>query len=84
MLTSSAVNEPRVKVVAILDFIFSSFYSERCRPGQYYSRDEERCVACPRDSYQPMAGQNFCIDCPGDTQTDGEGATSSTECKGCY
>jgi hypothetical protein len=54
---------------------------ERCRPGQYYSSIEERCVLCPRDSYQPVAGQNFCIDCPGYTQTDSTGAISSAQCK---
>jgi len=39
-------------------------------------------VACARDSYQPLSGQNFCVDCPGDTQTDAEAATDSSQCKG--
>jgi len=56
--------------------------TEHCQPGQFYSRDDERCMSCPRDSYQPIAGQNFCIDCPGYTQTDTNGANSSSQCKG--
>ena len=55
---------------------------EHCQPGQFYSRDDEKCVSCPRNSYQPIAGQNFCIDCPGYTQTDIDGANSSLQCKG--
>ena len=57
-------------------------HSERCEPGQFYSRERERCELCPRDSYQPIAGQNFCIDCPGYTQTDTNGANSTSQCKG--
>ena len=56
--------------------------AEHCEPGEFYSRDDERCVSCPRDSYQPIAGQNFCVDCPGYTQTDTDGANSSLQCKG--
>ena len=57
-------------------------YIVHCDAGEFYSRSEERCVPCARDSYQPLAGQNFCVDCPGDTQTDVEGAAHSSLCKG--
>ena len=56
--------------------------TDRCSAGLYYSRTEERCRPCARDSYQPLPGQNFCVDCPGDTQTDTEGAVASSQCKG--
>lgn len=55
--------------------------SEKCQTGHFYSKDEQRCMPCPRDTYQPVGGQNFCIDCPGYTQTDADGATSSLNCK---
>jgi len=60
----------------------SLWRADHCVTGEFYSRSEERCLPCARDSYQPLSGQNFCVDCPGDTQTDSEGAVHSSQCKG--
>ncbi|XP_013414319.1 signal peptide, CUB and EGF-like domain-containing protein 1 isoform X2 [Lingula anatina] len=53
----------------------------KCPPGQHYDLSQERCVHCPKGTYQPAYGQNYCMDCPGDTSTDHQGAVDSSECK---
>lgn len=54
---------------------------ETCSEGTYYKLDEQICRTCPRGSYQLEPNQMFCHQCPGDTTTDVEGATSIVQCK---
>ena len=55
---------------------------EKCKPGWYYEKVKESCVMCPKNTYQPQAGQDVCFSCPGNTETDSEGATNTSFCKG--
>lgn len=55
--------------------------AEACRPGNYYDREGQRCRPCPSNTYQPIARQDYCISCPGQTETDDVGSTDITECK---
>ena len=55
--------------------------SVKCAAGEFYVENLRECQLCPRNSYQPNEGQNFCYRCPGTTVSDDEGATSSSLCK---
>lgn len=67
-----------LKVVCVLRMCLK----ERCRPGSYYDKVKGECVLCAKNTYQPQSGQDVCFRCPGNTETDGEGATNSSFCKG--
>ncbi|XP_035671935.1 signal peptide, CUB and EGF-like domain-containing protein 1 isoform X8 [Branchiostoma floridae] len=54
---------------------------ESCSAGQYYNVQAGQCHRCPHGFYQPRAGQNFCVRCPGNTTTDFDGSTNENECK---
>lgn len=47
-----------------------------CLPGASIGKDEDSCK-CPKDSYMTATG---CVPCPGNTRTQGRGATSITQC----
>ena len=53
----------------------------RCPPGQYFSEERQICRICPKNKYQGSPGENYCIDCPGNTTTDEPGATNASACK---
>ncbi|KAK2153976.1 hypothetical protein LSH36_280g02006 [Paralvinella palmiformis] len=53
----------------------------KCKPGEFYNKETKICSICPKDTYQPSPGQDYCIDCPGHTKTDYSGATNSSQCK---
>ena len=53
----------------------------RCPPGQFFYYDRQICRICPRNKYQGLPGENFCLDCPGNTTTDAPGATNASACK---
>jgi len=55
--------------------------TERCMAGQYFVRERGQCVDCPRGTYQRLAGQDFCVQCPADTTTDHLAAVCVTQCK---
>uniref|UniRef100_A0A3B5L0J9 Signal peptide, CUB and EGF-like domain-containing protein 1 n=1 Tax=Xiphophorus couchianus TaxID=32473 RepID=A0A3B5L0J9_9TELE len=52
-----------------------------CAPGHYYNSSTHRCIRCPAGTYQSEFGQNYCINCPGNTTTDFDGATNVSHCK---
>ncbi|XP_071100051.1 signal peptide, CUB and EGF-like domain-containing protein 1 isoform X2 [Haliotis cracherodii] len=52
-----------------------------CQAGHFYNATVHQCQICPRGSYQPRSGHNYCIACPGSTTTDTPGSTSSDNCK---
>ncbi|ELU05576.1 hypothetical protein CAPTEDRAFT_195741 [Capitella teleta] len=52
-----------------------------CSPGSYFKHAEQKCRPCPQNTFQPEAGQDFCIHCPGNTTTDSTGAIDGSECK---
>jgi len=53
-----------------------------CVAGTFLStiNDKAECLKCPKGKYQPEALQKTCIDCPENTSTNEEGATSIKEC----
>ncbi|GIY78491.1 fibrillin 1, partial [Caerostris darwini] len=53
-------------------------YSCSCRAG-YISYNGFKCEGCRKNSYQSVTDAS-CIDCPPDSQTDGEGKTSVRDC----
>ncbi|GIY23897.1 sushi, von Willebrand factor type A, EGF and pentraxin domain-containing protein 1 [Caerostris darwini] len=53
-------------------------YSCSCRAG-YISYDGFKCEGCRKNSYKSVTDAS-CIDCPSDSQTDGEGKTSVRDC----
>ena len=55
--------------------------SETCSPGKYFVRERRQCVECPRGTYQPQTGQDFCVQCPAETTTDNQAAVSALQCK---
>uniref|UniRef100_A0A6Q2YLR2 Signal peptide, CUB and EGF-like domain-containing protein 2 n=1 Tax=Esox lucius TaxID=8010 RepID=A0A6Q2YLR2_ESOLU len=52
-----------------------------CAPGHHYNSSNHRCIRCPAGTYQSEFGQNYCINCPGNTTTDFDGATNVSHCK---
>ncbi|CAH1786874.1 unnamed protein product [Owenia fusiformis] len=58
---------------------------ETCKPGYFYSNQHSnqrpQCLKCPKSTYQSEYGQNYCVQCPGKTTTDSDGARNSSECK---
>ncbi|XP_076132837.1 signal peptide, CUB and EGF-like domain-containing protein 3 [Alosa pseudoharengus] len=52
-----------------------------CSPGHFYNTGSHRCMRCPIGTYQTEFRQNHCINCPGNTTTDFDGATSVSQCK---
>ena len=65
-----------------ITIFFSSIGTEKCPIGKFYNRKTSHCQLCPKSTYQSESGQDFCIDCPGGTSADTEGATSVDNCKG--
>jgi len=51
-----------------------------CIPGQYLNATENKCKLCEVGTYQPSKQETFCIDCPPNTSTPSEGATSKAQC----
>ncbi|XP_071809582.1 signal peptide, CUB and EGF-like domain-containing protein 2 isoform X4 [Asterias amurensis] len=54
---------------------------EKCPAGSYYDVSRHRCALCLSGTYQSSPLMNYCVKCPGNTTTDGDGTTSSSECK---
>ncbi|XP_059150899.1 signal peptide, CUB and EGF-like domain-containing protein 1 isoform X2 [Physella acuta] len=52
-----------------------------CEAGYFYNTTTHSCSICPRGSYQPQQGQDFCYLCPGKTMTDFEGSKLQDDCK---
>ncbi|XP_013781236.1 uncharacterized protein LOC106465521 [Limulus polyphemus] len=54
---------------------------EVCNPGHFLNTTLNRCIACPKGTYQDKEQRDFsCQPCPSDTTTDGSGATSEQAC----
>jgi len=51
-----------------------------CIPGQFLNANDNECRACPQGKYQPNKQETHCIDCPPNTSTPTEGATSKSQC----
>jgi hypothetical protein len=48
---------------------------EMCQPGKYSTKNTPRikkCKKCPKNSYQPSSGKNWCIKCPKGFRTRGQ------------
>jgi hypothetical protein len=54
-----------------------------CAPGSFAEDGDTECRLCPRDTYQPAAGQTSCLACPGNSVSDfeGLGAAEASVCK---
>ena len=55
-----------------------------CVAGMYLNATTNSCTACPRGYYQDEEQQTECKECPPDTSTKDEAATSSAECTNRY
>ncbi|XP_046864098.1 signal peptide, CUB and EGF-like domain-containing protein 2 isoform X2 [Xenia sp. Carnegie-2017] len=51
-----------------------------CARGNYFKVSSNRCVECPRGTYQNQASETFCYRCPGNKTTIAPGAKSRTKC----
>jgi len=51
-----------------------------CRKGTYLNATTNSCTPCARGNYQDEEQQTSCKQCPSDTSTKEEGATSSSSC----
>ena len=51
-----------------------------CAPGKRAETEGTSCSACPRRTYQPLAGQIECLTCPDNTETNTTGTVSPTRC----
>ncbi|KAJ8299703.1 hypothetical protein KUTeg_023763 [Tegillarca granosa] len=52
-----------------------------CSAGYFYNIQSHTCNPCPKGTYQPEPGLNYCEACPGTTSTDFTATTNQTECK---
>ncbi|KAK3789280.1 hypothetical protein RRG08_001670 [Elysia crispata] len=53
-----------------------------CSAGRFYNSSASSCQNCPRNTYQPSAGQSSCVACPTNLVTLNDGATSLDRCLG--
>ncbi|XP_063243609.1 sushi, von Willebrand factor type A, EGF and pentraxin domain-containing protein 1 isoform X2 [Bacillus rossius redtenbacheri] len=53
----------------------------KCSPGQYSDTGLAPCAQCPRNFYQPSAGQTTCSECPTSMRTKDAGAAGREECE---
>ncbi|XP_041478090.1 sushi, von Willebrand factor type A, EGF and pentraxin domain-containing protein 1-like [Lytechinus variegatus] len=53
---------------------------DMCPKGHFSSTGLLPCIKCPRDTFQPMAGQTSCFDCTNGAITEHTGATSQDQC----
>ncbi|XP_067931875.1 signal peptide, CUB and EGF-like domain-containing protein 1 [Watersipora subatra] len=60
---------------------FSDCQIEHCEKGHYYNEEMSTCSPCPNNSYQPQAGLNYCIRCPGSTLSSSSGSTALSQCQ---
>ena len=49
--------------------------------GHFYNVGTSSCVRCPKGTYQPDFGKDFCYQCPGNTTTDFDAPESLQSCK---
>ncbi|XP_038053869.1 signal peptide, CUB and EGF-like domain-containing protein 1 isoform X4 [Patiria miniata] len=54
---------------------------EKCTAGSFYDVVRHGCSLCPTGTYQSEGLMNYCVKCPGNTTTDGDGTTTANECK---
>ena len=38
--------------------------SEQCRAQYYHDRNQDKCIKCPGNTYQPRGGSASCLTCP--------------------
>ncbi|XP_067122803.1 uncharacterized protein [Centruroides vittatus] len=54
---------------------------EVCKQGHYLNATLEKCMPCPKSTYQDKEQRETeCLSCPSDTTTDGLGATHKSNC----
>ena len=56
------------------------FKEDVCQPGHAFPEEVNKCVPCPKGSYQADYGQPTCVPCPKGTTTEGEGNASMLAC----
>ncbi|KAK7873875.1 hypothetical protein R5R35_005737 [Gryllus longicercus] len=57
------------------------FCRAKCSPGQYSDTGLSPCAPCPKNFYQPQAGQTTCFECPTNMRTPGPAAVGREECE---
>lgn len=63
---------------------FSPSHPPKLFTGHFYSINTSSCKRCPIGFFQPEAGKNFCLSCPGNSTTDYDASDSVESCKGNY
>lgn len=63
----------------ILTIIFI-FFLAKCSPGSYSDTGLAPCAPCPKNFFQPQAGQTSCFECPTEMQTGSIAAMGREEC----
>lgn len=51
-----------------------------CQPGQYSSNGNMPCKPCPMNTYCPVKGMIYPMNCPTNTRTQQEGSKNATDC----
>ncbi|XP_026678835.1 uncharacterized protein LOC103508436, partial [Diaphorina citri] len=51
-----------------------------CHPGTYLNGSLNSCIPCKKGTYQPASQQTKCLQCPPNTSTKKQAATSKTDC----
>ncbi|XP_077985112.1 uncharacterized protein LOC144439752 [Glandiceps talaboti] len=74
----SNTSEPEGVVACPSGMIRKKVFCVKCAAGSYFN--EGKCLPCPLNHYQDEEGQTVCMKCPTHLTTEGEGATSITEC----
>lgn len=68
-------------------YVNSIFISDKvevtCRPQYYLDVDEQKCLYCPKGTYNGNYGQFNCTLCPEGTYNDQTGKVSLADCKEC-
>lgn len=59
---------------------FISYDLDACQPGEFSTTGLANCLKCPVNTYQSLARQQTCHQCPGSTVTIGIGAKSISGC----
>ncbi|XP_055874966.1 uncharacterized protein LOC106050740 isoform X1 [Biomphalaria glabrata] len=54
---------------------------EKCQAGHYANVDSVKCQICVKNEYSANPVNNFCIQCPPNTETEDEGSSSISDCK---
>ena len=50
-------------VYALLKLLIHLSLTEPCKDQYYHDRNQDKCIACPENAYQPNRGSTSCMTC---------------------